>query len=153
MEVLEKHEKVIIDDYFDYILFACVILDCRENGDKLIVYKDENNIFNPINFKTLSEYKEDNSNKEVLYISEYIKKGSLKEGELDKTIDKIIEDMKEKANIYVEKFELEPMYLFPFSIHKTPIVISIVLAVIMLYITYPFLKKDYTYGLILKVIS
>lgn len=138
---MNNYEKIVIDDYFDYILFAGAILDCREYGDKFVAYKDKNNIFNYINFKTLSEYKEDNSNEEVLYISEYIEKGSLKEEELDKTIDEIIEDMKEKANIYVEKFKLEPMYLFPFSIHKTPIVISIVLAVIMLYITYPFLKK------------
>lgn len=53
-------------------------------------------------------------------------------------IYKVIEDIKEKANIHIEKFELEPMGLFPISISNAPIVISIVLAVIILYIFYPF---------------
>lgn len=112
MENLNNHEKIVIDDIPTYEEFIWEVLGCIQAGDSLVIYKDHkrNICFTAQNF--LPKCKKDDPNLEILYISEYIEKTSNKK-EKRKAIDKVIKELKGKANIYIDEDSAEGESIAP----------------------------------------
>lgn len=149
MEGLNNYEKIIIDDHSSYVEFIWAISDCKNYGDKLVVYKEQKGDIKFINYNLFSKCQEGNTNIEVLYISEYIKKGSLKEEELEEIIDDTIDDIKEKANILIKKYEykFELIDLFPLAPIvplKTIIFLVVAITITLFYFFTPTIKAIVT---------
>ncbi len=168
MENINKNKKIVIDKAVDNnfandLMFTISI--CLHEGGKIIIFKRNNivEIYNEDMYLSLkkeelrNEYffsKRGDIISEPLYISEYMKElnnNSITDELILNTTNKIIEDIKKRANIYIDmspdikyldSFKIKPFEMFLDVIRG--IILLLLLAgfnIALIYLARPIFKK------------